>query len=583
MLSVRPLDDGLVQRLARGLGVRDVTARCLVARGLGELDVARAFLEPRLGGLRKPDGMAGFAVAADRVTRAVLRGERIAVFGDYDVDGVTTCALLTSFLRGCGAEVIARVARRDEGYGFCAAAADELLAASPGPGLVITGDCGTSDVDVIRAVRGRGVDVIVVDHHTVPVAGEIHPALALVNPYRPDSTFPFRGMASVGISFYLVAAIRTRLRAQGWFANRPEVDPRDLLDLVALGTIADLVPLSGENRILAAAGLRLVAERRRPGLAALLAVAGVEVGGDRPIDEKTVSWKLAPRLNAPGRLGDAAPALELLLSSAEEATARAVAIEETNRRRRQIQDRMVEEALAMVPGGDDPGPVVVVASDRWAPGVVGIVAAKLVDRYQRPAFVIAIDPATGLGRGSARSAGGADLYRALAQCAPMLERWGGHAAAAGLTMRTDDPGAIDRLRDALGAAVLAEGSGRVGRFERDALDAEVRLGEVDDRLIDELGGMAPFGQENPAPMLVARGLVVRGSRRVGDGSHLKLELACPATGTMRGAIAFGLGAEDPGAGARIDVGFTPARSTWMGKSRVELEVKRIVAPGSGTR
>lgn len=580
MLSVRSLDDALVSRLARELRLLPTTARCLVARGFGDLEAARGFLTPKLGGLRKPDGMAGFGVAADRVTAAVLRRERIAVFGDYDVDGVTTCALLTSFLRGVGADVVPRVARRDEGYGFCAAAAGDLLAGQPR--LVITGDCGTSDGDVIASVRARGIDVVVVDHHTVPAVGEVHPALALVNPYRADSSFPFRGMASVGIAFYLVAAVRTRLREQGWFNGRPEVDPRDLLDLVALGTIADLVPLAGENRILTAAGLKLVAERKRPGLAALLGAAGVDAGGERPIDEKTVSWKLAPRLNAPGRLGDAAPALELLLASGDEAAARAQALEATNQRRRELQDRMVEEALAMVDGGADPGPAVVVASDRWAPGVVGIVAAKLVDRYQRPALVLAVDPVTGLARGSARSAGGVDLYRALGQCAPvlgsMLERWGGHAAAAGLTVRAADGdmvGTIDRLREALGAAVLADGSGKVADVQA---DAEIELGLVDERLADELAGMAPFGQENPAPLLVARGLEVRSTRKVGsDGAHLKLEVRCPSTGAWRGAIAFGQGGDDPGEGARIDVAFTPARSTWMGKTRVELEVKRIAA------
>lgn len=586
MLPLRPLDDGLVARLARELRLLPTTARCLVARGLGDVEAARGFLSPRLGGLRKPDGMAGFDVAAERVAAAVLRRERIAVFGDYDVDGVTTCALLTIFLRGVGADVAPRVARRDEGYGFCAAAAEDVLAGAPR--LVITGDCGTSDGDVIATVRARGVDVVVVDHHTVPAAGDVHPAFALVNPYRADSSFPFRGMASVGISFYLAAAVRTRLRAEGWFQGRPEVDPRELLDLVALGTIADLVPLAGENRILTAAGLKLVAERKRPGLAALLEAAGVTavggVGGDRPIDEKTVSWKLAPRLNAPGRLGDAAPALELLLAGGEEAAARAQALEATNQRRRELQDRMVEEALAMVDTGADPGPAVVVASDQWAPGVVGIVAAKLVDRYQRPAFVLAVDAASGVARGSARSAGGVDLYRALGQCAPMLERWGGHAAAAGLTVRAADGdmgGAIDRLREALGAAVLAEGSGKVVDLYA---DAEVELGLVDDRLADELGGMAPFGQENPAPLLVARGLEVRSSRKVGDGSHLKLEVRCPSTGAHRGAIAFGQGADDPGEGARVDVAFTPSRSTWNGKSRVELEVKRIaLATNAGPR
>jgi single-stranded-DNA-specific exonuclease len=216
--------------------------------------------------------------------------------------------------------------------------------------------------------------------------------------------------------------------------------------------------------------------------------------------------------------------------------------------------------------------------------VVGIVAAKLVDRYQRPAFVLAIDAQTGVARGSARSAGGVDLYRALGECAPMLERWGGHAAAAGLTLRAADGdmnGTIDRLREALGAAVLADGSGKVVDVQA---DSDIELGLVDERLADELAGLAPFGQENPTPLLVGRGLKVRSSRKVGnDGAHLKLELACPSTGAWRGAIAFGQGGDDPGEGAEVDVAFTPSRSTWNGKTRVELEVKRILAVGGSSR
>lgn len=564
-MQVRSLDDTAVARLAARLRVRAITARCLLGRGV-DGEGAAAFLDPRLARLRTPEGdapMAGFATAADRVTRAVLRGERIAVFGDYDVDGVTTTALLTSFLRDAGAEVVARVARRDEGYGFGAAAADELIASHPG--LIITGDCGTSDLAAITRARAAGIDVVVVDHHTVPERGS-HPAVALVNPHRSDSRFPFRGMASVGIAFYLAAAVRTRLVGQGYFKARVAPDPRELLDLVALGTIADLVPLADENRILATAGLRLAAQRKRPGLAALYASAGVAL--DRTIDEQVLSWKVSPRLNAPGRLGDAAPALALLLASAEHAADAAAALEAANAARRAAQDVATAEALAAV--GDDPGPAIVVASERWLPGVVGIVAAKLVDRFARPAFVIAVDPASGVGRGSARTSAGVDLYKSLAACAPLLERFGGHAAAAGLTVRADE---IDRLREALGAAVLAEGSGRVAAST--AADGEVLLGEVDAGMVDELTQLGPFGQDNPEPRLVARRVEVVGSRRVGDGSHLKLDLRCPRTGAQRGAIGFGLGERDPGLGARVDLVFRPTTSTWQGSTRVELEVRDL--------
>jgi single-stranded-DNA-specific exonuclease len=568
VIEVRTHDEATVASLAGTLGVRPVTARCLLARGHGDEAAARAFLEPKLALLRRPEGLADFAKAVDRVAAAVLRRERIAVFGDYDVDGVTTCAVLAGFLRAAGAQVHARVARRDEGYGFSPAALHDLLAQRPG--LIITGDCGTSDQATIADARGSGCDVIVVDHHTVPAAGELHPAYALVNPHRADSSFPFRGMASVGIAFYLTAAIRTRLREQGWFAQRAEPDPRAMLDLVAVGTIADLVPLAGENRILTAAGLKLLGLRQRPGLAALLAQAGVEA--DERVDEKTVGWKLAPRLNAPGRLGDAQPALELLLADAARAHEAAAALESANVSRRGVQDEVLAAAVRAL-GDGDPGPAVVIAGEGWPSGVVGIVAAKLVERYRRPAFVIAIDAATGIGRGSARSYGGVDLYAALGACAALLEGFGGHAAAAGLTVRASEVG---RLREALGEAILARGSGPVATTV--VADAAIELSAIDEDLVRELLTLAPFGQENPPPRLVCRGATVKASRRVGDGSHLKLELA-DERGALRGAIGFGLGDRDPGVGAVIDVAFTPSVSSWQGRTRVELELHDLHVRG----
>ncbi len=569
-LRVRPVDAAAVARLQSALRVRPATARCLAGRGVADPDEAQRYLQPKLGALRPPAGLAGFAAAVERVAVAALRGERVGVFGDYDVDGVTTAALLTSFLQSVGVDAIARVARRDAGYGFGEPDADHFLAA--GCRLIITGDCGTSDHAAVARARAGGADVVVVDHHTVPAAGEAHPATALVNPLRHDSTFPFRGLASVGLAFYLAAAVRTRLDEDGWFTRRglPRPDVRDLLDLVALGTIADLVPLRGENRILARFGIERLASAPRPGVAALLRAA--QVDASQPLSEKTIAWKLAPRLNAPGRLGDADPALRLLLASAAEADERAAALDEANTQRRGLQDRVLEEALAAIEGAGEPGPAIVVAGRGWAPGVVGIVAAKLVDQYQRPAFVVAVDPETGTGRGSARTAGGVDLYRAMAACAPRLIRFGGHAAAAGLTV---DEREVDGLRAALCEAVaaqtLAEGSG--GLADDDGCDAEVRLDEVDDRLAGELGTLAPFGQGNGAPVLLARAVRVKSSRRVGDGSHLKLEVE--DAGVVRGAIAFGMGEQDPGAGARIDVGFTPSLSTWRGEQRVELEVRAL--------
>lgn len=565
--KVRDVNPAAVGRLADSLGLREVTARCLAARGIVDALEARTYLQPRLEHLRRPGGLAGLTTAVDRLARAVMGGERIGIFGDYDVDGVTTAALLASVLRRLGASPLPQVARRDAGYGFGRADADGF--ASAGCKLVITGDCGTSDIDAIERAAERGMDVIVVDHHTVPAADPAtpHPALALVNPFRVDSTFPFRAMASVGLAFYLMGALRSELRERGFFRGRAQPDLRDLLDLVALGTVADMVPLRGENRILTAIGLRCLALRQRPGIAALLDMAGVS--GDRPVDERTIGWKLGPRLNAPGRMGDAGPALSLLLAEDPAEAARwAERLEEANEARRQAQARVLDEALALL-GDGDPGPAVVVAGSGWPSGVTGIVAAKLVALYQRPTFVIAVDEGTATGRGSARTVAGVNLYDTLARCADKLVRFGGHAAAAGLTVHARD---MEALRERLCQAVVDQAAATAAAHAM--VDAEVVLGDVDEQLCRELGTLAPFGMDNEEPLLMCRGMRVRASRRVGDGSHLKLEVE-DGSGTVRSGIGFGLGERDPGPGATIDAAFAPTVNVWRGRAQVELEIREL--------
>lgn len=579
-LQLRDVDDLAVRKLADGLGVRPTTARCLVGRGVVDASDAKRFIDPRLAALRPPAGLAGMRGAVERIASAVVAGERIGVFGDYDVDGVTTAALLTSFLRASGATVECAVARRDAGYGFTPAAATDF--ANRGCRIIVTGDCGTNDLEAITTAAGFGIEVIVVDHHTVPPAEQLaaHPARALVNPFRADSTFPFRGMASVGLGFYVAAAVRTELRDRGWYATRNEPDVRELLDLVALGTIADLVPLTAENRILTALGLRRLQTRARPGIAAMLAAAGVD--RDREINTATVAWKLAPRLNAPGRLGAAEPSLALLLAAdGDIANARAAVLEECNLERRQIQERVVNEALERIAervGDRDPGPAIVIAGEGWPTGIVGLVASKLVERYQRPAFVVGIDPETGLGRGSARTCGDVNLYEALSGAARAaqgcLERFGGHAAAAGFTVKRES---LAALREALEASCgkLAEGSGPIQLSCE--LDAEVPLIEIDERLADELAGLGPFGQHNPEPLLAVRNCRVSAVRRVGDNRHLKLTLE--QGGIYRGGIGFRMGDRTVEIGDSLDVTFWPTISTYQGRRSAELEI-RDFAPAS---
>ena len=302
-----PCDRERAGVLGLALGVSPLCAQLLINRGVDSPELGRRYLAPRLADLRRPDGelpMSGFARAVERLERALTGGETIGVFGDYDVDGVTSCALLTSFLTGAGGRVVPRVARRDTGYGF---SVDDVQAFhDAGCAVIVTCDLGTSDHEALAAARARGRDVIVVDHHQVP---DREPdALALLNPHQPGCRFPFKGLASVGVAFYLAAALRTRLKARGQ-AELP--DPRDLLDLVAVGTVADMAPLTDENRILVHCGLRRLFANQRPGIAALCALAGLPEGIRRTAD---IGLRLGPRLNAPGRLGAAQTSLDLLLA-----------------------------------------------------------------------------------------------------------------------------------------------------------------------------------------------------------------------------------------------------------------------------
>jgi len=569
--SIRVHDDALVDELTAELGVHDVTARCLLARGVQKGAPAKAFLEPRLSGLRPPTGLAGLADALPRLVQAAQAGERVGVFGDYDVDGVTTATLLTEAMEAFGMKVVTQVASRKAGYGFTVEASQSFVDA--GCTLIITGDCGTSDIPSIERAAEQGVPVIIIDHHTVPSADEPHPSLALINPFRADSEFPFQGMASVGLAFYVMGALRTELRGMGHFGPaRPEPNVTTWLDLVAMGTVADLVPLSEENRIMTTEGLRHLNRRARPGVDALLEMAGVK--RSEPVTERTIGWKLGPRLNAPGRLGDAQAALDVLRAP-DRYTAQAAArlIETINNERRVEQDRVFAEAMELL---ESQSPrehsAIVVAGEGWAHGVVGIIASRLVDHFQRPAVVIAIDALSGEARGSARSFGGVNLYNALDASGEHLGRFGGHAAAAGLTMQAEF---IAAFRDSFLQAVTDQAPKTVIAYE---CDAEVVAGDVSEHLANELQTLAPFGKGNAEPLLMSRNVEVKDSRRVGDGSHLKLTLR-DEHGRELSGIAFGLGEKDPGAGNRIDVAYMPAITQWAGRKRLELSIKNLWLSG----
>jgi single-stranded-DNA-specific exonuclease len=556
---VRPSDQATVARLRDELHLRPLTAAVLAARGLHEPAAAARFLQPRLTDLRPPEGIADLDRALCRLVQAVTAGERVGVFGDYDVDGVTTAAILTTMLRALGAQVIARVARRSSGYGLSPVDAKGFL--ERGCTLVVTGDCGTSDGEAMEICRARGVDVIVIDHHHVPSGPS--PAYALLNPHRGDDKFPFKGLASCGVAFYLAAALRTRLRAQAHPAA-DRFDPRDVLDLVALGTVADMVPLREENRILAAIGLRDLAAFRRPGLRALAEIAGVEAGS---VIASDVSFRLAPRLNAAGRLGDAQVALDLLLAvDAAEASRLAGALDDMNRQRQRIQDQMWGEAVRAAEEYPHDA-ALVLGAEGWHQGVVGIVAAKLVDKFKKPVVVVGFKD--GSGRGSARTIGGLDLYQSLEACQQHLTVFGGHAAAAGLGLSA---GQMEAFR----ASFVAQAQRHFdGRMEDSALevDAVADLADLDLVQAEELERLAPFGTGNSEPLFALPGVVARSTRVVGT-SHLQMTLSCGSAVSQ--AIAFGMADRDPGEGTQIDIIATAEIDSFRGNRRPRVRVKQIL-------
>lgn len=563
-------DAAVVHRIALGAGVSPLVATLLVNRGVVASDDAQRFLDPRLADLPDPYLMKGMRAAVERILAAIRDDEPITVWGDYDVDGVTSVSLLVLFLGELGVRPRFFIPDRfRDGYGMNAERVEELARA--GTRLIIAVDCGISEAEVIARASELGVDVIVVDHHRLPEA--LPQCAAVLNPLQADCPFPFNGLAACGLVFYLLIALRTALRERGVFQRLPEPDLRRYLDIVGIGTIADMVPLVGANRTLAVRGLQELSRSTRPGLVALVEAAGIE---QRRCDGVTVGFQIGPRLNAMGRIGNARSAVELLTApDLETARAIAVRIEQANRRRRDVQARILDEAIALVDGDEAlrAAPVMVLASDDWHPGVMGIVAAKVVERYHRPAVLIAM--ADGVGRGSGRSVPGFDLFGALSACGAHLEAWGGHAAAGGVTVRHEN---VAPFRAALAAYAVglngdpaaAESGATVGGTPPSLrIDAELPLSGVDLALVGEIETIGPFGSENPEPVFCAQRVTVVGARVVRD-AHVQLQLR--QDGVVRPAMGWHMAWRAPAVGETLDVAFRPEVERWRGEGTARLRI-----------
>ncbi len=558
-------DTPAVRAWAQTLGVHPLAVRLLSNRAIDAVEDLSHHLDPKLGRLRRPDDMAGFVAALDVLVNAHARRLRVGVFGDYDVDGVTTAAIIATYLEALGIEVVVRVAHRDRGYGFGLADAQALHEA--GARVVVTGDTGTSDAPSLQWLADRGVQTVVIDHHQVPTVAP--PADAFINPHQSGCGFPFKGLCSAGVAFYLCAALRTRLAK----TQRTVPDPRAWLDLVAVATICDMMPLRHENRVLVHAGLRHLDRRGRPGLRALLAQAGV--APDEPIDEQHVAFKVGPRLNAPGRLGPAEPALRLLRARTDaEAGPLAEQVEMLNAQRKRQSERIVAEALALLETDaklrDRAG--LVAAHERWQAGIVGIAAAKLVEHHGRPAAVLAVDRERNEARGSVRGLPGVDVRAALADCADLLLRYGGHREAAGVTLSADK---VDAFAEAFDAAVAAQARSAASSTERDVevVDCTLPLQRVEPALCEAMRRAGPYGVGFEPPRFLAENVEVDRVRVLKE-RHLSLTLAQDRA-HRREAIAFGQAQQGVQVGDRIDCIFVPFLDRFRGETRLRLQIERL--------
>ncbi|MBV5340008.1 MAG: single-stranded-DNA-specific exonuclease RecJ [Deltaproteobacteria bacterium] len=559
--AVKTVDDVGVENLSRLLGVGSITARILIGRGIDAVEDGRQYLLPSLSAMHDPFLLKGMQTAVERVLLALENSETVCVYGDYDVDGITGTALLVSFLRQVGLICNYFIPSRfDDGYGLNEEALQRII--DTGATLIISVDCGITAVKEAIFCRHAGVDLVILDHHA---PREIIPeATAVVNPLQPGCSYPFKMLAGVGVAFNLLVALRSRMRLAGLFGISDEPDLRDWLDLVALGTIADVVPLVGQNRTYAYYGLQKLESSRRPGIAALKKVAGIK----DTVNCGQVGFRLAPRLNAAGRMESAVPGVDLLLNnSADECAIIADELDTANAERQAVERGILEQAVAMVDsGGNYPAcRSIVLASRDWHQGVIGIVASRLVERYHRPTILIAIDE-EGKAKGSGRSIPGFHLLEALTACPDYLDRFGGHRYAAGIGL---EAGNIDAFAAAFEAASLQILGDRELVPSLD-IDGDVCPAEVNLTLTNEFKRMEPFGAGNPEPTLMMRRVTVVDRRIVGEG-HLKLRLS--AGGLVFSGIAFRQ-AECPADGL-LDIAFFPESNFWNNATTLQLRIKAM--------
>lgn len=547
----------VIMNISRDCGVPPLVAAILAKRGI---DDAAAYLSSDMTVLHDPYAMPDMDCAVERIIKALQNHEMIAVYGDYDVDGVTSTASLVQFLRTHGGAVFYYIPdRQQEGYGVHMSAVDSI--AATGAKLLITVDCGITAVDEVEHAKQLGVEVIITDHHECQAV--LPDAVAVLNPKRSDSAYPFTMLAGVGVVFKLLQALTLRM------GENTEEFFEAYAELAAVGTIADVMPLLDENRALVRYGLQHMAHSRNCGLNALLAQAGADA---HHLTAGTVSFALAPRINAAGRVGDPKNAVEMLLSdSARQAAEYAAVLDAENRARQQEEQAIFEQALALLDErkafADES--VLVLAASGWHHGIIGIVASKITERFYKPCVLISLED--GIGKGSGRSIKQFNLFASLSACRSHLVKFGGHELAAGITIREAD---IDAFRAAVNsyAAKVLKPEERIPEI---LIDAELPIEYMNLETVRRLSVMEPYGMGNPAPVFCCRGLTVREIRTMSDGKHLRLNLLKDRY--MVTAVGFSMGewADVLNAGDEIDIAFNLDINRYRGEERAQILLKDL--------
>lgn len=555
-----------VERLREDQGLSSLLAQLMVNRGLGDPDAARFFLDAQLDTVHDPFLMLGMDVAVRRIVQAIQNRETVTVYGDYDVDGVTSAALVVHFFRELGAPFDYYLPNRmEEGYGLNNQALETIKAR--GSKLVITADTGITALPQVAHANKIGMEVIVTDHHQISVDG-LPDALAVLNPHQPDCTYPFKFLSGVGIVFKLAAGIRRGLLEAGWDADKlPNL--RKHLDLFTLGTIADMAPLVDENHVLTSHGLEALRTSVKPGVIALKSVVGI----DGKVDSSSVGFGMGPRLNAAGRLGQPDRGLHLLVSSdLNEAMEMARSLEALNEERKETQKWCFEEAEYLLERQVDleNENVIVLASENFHQGVIGIVASKLADKFYRPAILIALK--NGVGKGSARSIPSFNLVKSMTQCSEHLIQYGGHAYAAGLNI---EQGRVDDFRMAInrvGDEFLTEDC-LVAELK---VDATLALEDISQETFKEIESLEPFGQMNKVPIFISRGVRARDVKFVGrEDNHVRFRAFQGKQ--YRNVIGFNLAHafQSIDANEPLDIVYEMRRNTWGGRDSIEIKLLDI--------